>query len=87
MRRNRESSTAWSASGAEKRNDTTSAPSAMSIDSRSPRDSSQDYKQFSKGESLDQIKPMRKDGGPENADASKLKSDLSIESINRRADR
>jgi hypothetical protein len=59
-------------------------------DSQSPqakRGSSQDYEQFTKGESLDQIKPMRKNGGPENADASMLKSDLSIESINKRADR
>jgi hypothetical protein len=49
--------------------------------------SAQDYDQFSKGESLDQIKPMRRDGGPENSDAWKVKSDLSIESVNKRADR
>ena len=51
------------------------------------RGSSQDYEQFSKGDSLDGIKQMRKDGGPENADAWDAKSDLSIESTNKRADR
>ena len=54
---------------------------------QSKRGSSQDFEKFSNGESLDGIKPMTKDGAPENADAWKVKSDLSIESVNKRADR
>jgi len=59
-------------------------------DSQSPqskRGSSQSYEQFSKGESLDGIKSIRKDGGPENVSAWDDSSKLDIESINKRADR
>jgi hypothetical protein len=59
-------------------------------DSRSPqskRGSAQDYEKFSKGENQDGIRPITKSGGEGNADAWKVKSDLSIESSNKRADR
>ncbi len=54
---------------------------------QSKRGSSQNQEKFSKGANLDQIKPMRKDGGPENASVWDNSSDLSQESINKRADR
>lgn len=62
----------------------------MSISSQSPRAnraSTNPVDQYAKGEVQEGIKPMRKDGGPENAAAWDVKSDLSIESVNKRADR
>jgi hypothetical protein len=59
-------------------------------DSQSPqskRGSSQDYEQFSKGKSLDGIRPINKSGGEPNADSWEVSSDLDIENINKRADR
>jgi hypothetical protein len=56
--------------------------------SRSPqsaRGSAQAYEKFSKGEVNIGINALRKDGGPENEGASKVTSDLSIESVNQRA--
>jgi hypothetical protein len=60
----------------------------MSLNSsRSPqsaRGSSQDYEQFTKGEVQDSARTGQR-VSPENVGASKVTSDLSIESINERA--
>jgi hypothetical protein len=53
---------------------------------RASRASTQDPLEHAKGQVQIEQNPIRKDGGPENADASKVKSDRSIESVNKRAD-
>jgi hypothetical protein len=63
-------------------------PRNAPTDSQSPqahRGGGQDNEKFSKGENLDGIRPINKSGGEANVGANKVKSDLSIESINSRA--
>jgi hypothetical protein len=66
------------------------APRGGYSDSQSPRahrSTTNDVDAFAKGENLDGIRPMRKEGGEPNADAWDNTSALDIERVNRRADR